>query len=382
MARDGEERPDLQGLSLAFAAPDHVERLEPYQPGKPVEELERELGISNAIKMASNESPLGPSPLALEAARRAMTDAFLYPDSACFALRRALAARLAIDPDEIVVGAGSNELIFLLVRTFCLPGRDTVVTHRNAFLSYNLAARTHAVDFVETPVHADLRCDVEALCAAFDERTRIVFVGNPNNPTGAHLSREELEQILERAPARALVVVDEAYHEYAAALDPDYPDSQVYRRERPALVTLRTFSKIYGLAGLRIGYALCDLRAAQRINRARMPFNVSGVAQAAALAALDDDAHVAATCAAARVGLDALRSGLSALGLHVPPSLGNFVLVGLGRAAEPIYQELLRRGVIARPLAGWGLPEHLRLSLAEPADISRAVAAVAAVLRA
>jgi len=365
-----------------FWVPEYIEALQPYQPGKPIEELERELGISGAIKMASNENPLGPSPLALEAAGRALADLHLYPDGACYALRVALAERLGVDPEEVVVGGGSNELIHLLVRTFCIPGADQVVTHRHAFISYALAARTHGAEAIETPVTADLRCDVDALCAAFGPRTRIVFVANPNNPTGAHLERAELEQILERAPARALVVVDEAYHEYAAALDSDYAASQAYRASRPALITLRTFSKIYGMAGLRIGYAVCDLRAAQRLNQTRRPFNVSNVAQAAALAALGDDRHVASTCDAARSGLAALTSGISALGLKVLPSLGNFVLVELGRDAQSIYQGLLARGVITRPMAAWGLPQHLRVSLASAPDIARAVVAMAAVLRA
>jgi histidinol-phosphate aminotransferase len=363
-----------------FAVPEHIERLQPYQPGKPVEELERELGITGAIKMASNENPLGPSPLALEAARRAAADMHLYPDGASFALRRGLAARLGVDLDELVVGGGSNELIHLLVRTFCLPGRDEVVTHRHAFISYALAARTHGVDVVETPVTRELRCDVDALCAAFGPRTRLVFVANPNNPTGAHLTRAELEQILERAPERALVVVDEAYHEYAAALDPDYAAVQPYRAARPAIVALRTFSKIYGMAGVRIGYAVCDRRAAHRLDQTRRPFNVGSVGQAAALAALDDEEHLERSREAARSGLAALTRGFSDLGLTVLPSLANFVLVDVGRDAGEIYAGLLQRGVITRPMAAWGLPRHLRVSIASAPDIARAVDAMAAVL--
>src|SRR6266545_2645470 len=373
MARDPDLAPDLEGLDGdpgPFAVPDHIGRLEPYQAGKPIEELERELGVTGVLKMASNESPLGPSSVALEAARRAMAEAHLYPDPSCFALRRGLAHRLGVDPAEIVIGGGSNELIHLLVRAFCLPGRDVVVTHRHAFISYVIAARTHGVEVIEAPVRADLRCDVDALCDAFGPRTRLVFVATPNNPTGAHLARGELEQILERAPARALVVVDEAYHEYAVALDADgargFQSSQPYRSMRPALVTLRTFSKIYGLAGLRVGYAICDRRAANGLDRTRRPFNVNSVAQAAALAALEDEDHLARACEAARSGLAALASGFTALGLTVHPTLGNFLLVGLGRDASPIYQGLLRHGVITRPMGAWGLPQHLRVSLAAP----------------
>ena len=383
MARDRDQMPELWGPGQGpFVAPEYIEQLRPYEPGKPVEELERELGITGAIKMASNENPLGPSPAALEAVRRAASECHLYPDGGSHSLRRALAMRLGVDADEIVIGGGSNELIHLLVRTFCMPGRDEVVAHQHAFISYALAARTHGVDLIETPVTPDLRCDVDALCAAFGARTRLVFLATPNNPTGAHLSRSELEQVLERAPARALVVVDEAYHEYAAALDPDYATSQPYRSQRPSIVTLRTFSKIHGLAGLRVGYAICDRRAIQRINQTRRPFNVSSVAQAAALAALDDEAHVARSVDEARSGLAALTSGFTRLGLTVLPSLANFVLVDLGRDAQPVYRALLERGVITRPMAAWGLPRHLRVSLARPQDIARAVDAMGAALRA
>jgi histidinol-phosphate aminotransferase len=363
-----------------FAVPAHVASLRPYEAGKPIEELERELGITDVVKLASNENPLGPSPRAVEAARVALASAHLYPDGAGFAVRRALAARLEVEPAEIALGAGSNELIHLLVRTFC-GGDDQVVTHRHAFISYLIAARTHGIEAIETAVRPrDLGCDVDALCAAFGARTRLIFLANPNNPTGAHLTRAELERILAAAPPRALVVIDEAYHEYASALDRDYPASQPYRRERPSIVTLRTFSKIHGLAGLRIGYAIADPRVVAELDRVRRPFNVSSAAQAAALAALDDGDHVVRSIEAARRGLPALSSGLAALGLRVLPSLGNFVLCDLGRPAAPIYQALLARGVIARPMATWGLPDHLRISLGTLPDIERALAAVRAVL--
>lgn len=368
------------GEGERFAVPAHVAALQPYQPGKSIEELARELGVADIVKLASNENPLGPSPRALEAARAALGAAHLYPDGSGFALRRALAERLEVDPGEVALGAGSNELIHLLVRTFCRPGDDQVVTHRNAFISYVIAARTHGVEAIESAVRPDLGCDVDALCSAFGPRTRLVFLANPNNPTGAHLSRRELEQVLAAAPARALVVVDEAYHEYAAALDRDYPAAQPYRRERPGVVTLRTFSKIHGLAGMRVGYAVANRRVVAELDRVRRPFNVSSIAQAAAIAALDDREHVARSVEAARSGLPALAEGLRAIGLGVLPSLGNFVLCDLGRPAAPVYQALLARGVIARPMGAWGLPGHLRISLGTPPEIERALAAVRAVL--
>jgi histidinol-phosphate aminotransferase len=364
-----------------FAVPPHIAALEPYQPGKPIEEVERELGITDIVKVASNENPLGPSPRAVEAVRAALSSVHLYPDGSGFALRRGLAAHRGVEPAEIALGAGSNELIHLLVRTFCRPGEDQVVTHRHAFISYAIAARTHGALAIETAVRpSDLGCDVGALIAAFGPRTRIVFLANPNNPTGAHLTRAELEEILAAAPPRALVVIDEAYHEYAAALDPRYPSSQSYRRERPWIITLRTFSKIYGLAGLRVGYAIADPRVVAELDRVRRPFNVSSVAQAAALAALDDREHVARSIEAARTGIPALTEGLRALGLGALPTLGNFLLCDLGRPAAPVYQELLARGVIARPMAAWGLPAHLRISLGTAPEIERTLAAVRAVL--
>lgn len=363
-----------------LAVPDHVGQLRPYQPGKPIEELERELGIQGAVKMASNENPLGPSPRAVEAVRAHLAAAHLYPDGSAFALKRALAERLEVAPDELVVGAGSNEIIHLLVDTFCQPG-DQVLTHDYAFISYRLAAQARGIEAVTAPVTAELRCDVDALCAAMGPRTRLVFLANPNNPTGAHLRRDELERILEAAPPGALVVVDEAYHEYATALDPGgYPPAQPYRKDVPRLVVLRTFSKIYGLAGLRIGYAVCDRRVAGYIDRVRRPFNASSLAQAAARAALEDTEHVARSVEAARTGLARLAAGLSGHGLTVLPSLGNFVLVGVGREAAPVYQGLLTRGVITRPMGAWGLPRHLRISLGAAAEIDRVIDAMPAVL--
>jgi histidinol-phosphate aminotransferase len=230
-------------------------------------------------------------------------------------------------------------------------------------------------------VGADKRCDVDALCAALGPRTRIVFVAHPNNPTGAHLGKGELERVLEAAPARALVVVDEAYHEYATALGgASYPTSQPYRGRRPGLVTLRTFSKAHGLAGLRIGYGVADRRVVGYLDRVRRPFHVSSVAQAAALAALDDAEHVARSVDAARAGLPVLSDGLRELGLVPLPTLGNFVLADCGGQAAALYQALLRRGIIVRPMGAWGLPRHLRVSLAAPADLPRVLEAFRAVL--
>lgn len=362
-------------------APEHIRALPAYVAGKPVEELERELGIRDALKVASNENPLGPSPKAVEAAARVLAEAHRYPDPAAFKLWQALAERLSVGPDELVFGAGSNELIYLIIQAFCRPGHDEVLTHKHAFISYRLASLACGVSFVESEVTAELGCDVDALIAAMSPRTKIVFLANPNNPTGAYVRTPDFERIVAALPERALLVVDDAYYEYAAvahaAGEADYPHSQRYRsKDMPRILSLRTFSKIYGLAGLRVGYGIGDPRVVELINRVRRPFNVNIVAQAAALAALADDEHLARSQAIARTGVATLVEGARALGIRAYPSLGNFVLLGVGMACEPVYQGLLGRGVIVRPMRIWGLPQHVRMSVGMAEQNQRALAAL------
>ena len=361
----------------------HIRDLPTYQPGKPVEELERELGIRDIVKLASNENPVGPSPLAMEAAIGALTRAHFYPADDVFFLRRALSERLGVAPGSLVFGAGSNEIIYMLLHALCRPGQDEVLTHRYSFISYKLAAMSHALPFVEAPVNADLGCDVDALIAAMGPRTKVVLLANPNNPTGAHVRTRDLERILAALPPQAVLVVDEAYHEYAVSADPasDYPSSQRYQSEsEPRIITLRTFSKIYGLASLRVGYGVGHPRVMGYVERVRQAFNVNAVAQAAALGALDDHDHVARSQQVARAGIDALVEGTRRLGLRPYPSLANFVLVGVNRDAEALYQALLHKGVIVRPLRGWGLPEHVRISVGTPSETERALAMLAEVV--
>jgi len=364
-----------------LSVPPHIAQLSPYVPGKPAEEVERELGITGVIKVASNENPLGPSPRAVRAASEALADSHLYPDGSGYRLRGALAESLAVSPSEIALGAGSNELIHLLVHAFCRPGHDQVLTHKSAFVSYRLAAMSFGVDAVEAPVGPGLRLDVDALCEHITDQTRLVFVANPNNPTGAALTRKELEALIERVPERALLVIDEAYHEYAAALSDSWPASQPYRARRPSLVTLRTFSKIYGMAGLRMGYGIADPQVVALINRVRRPFHVSAIAQAAAVAALGDSEHVAASVEHARAILGALSDRIRALGAVPLPSLCNFVLVDVGRPSSAVSDAMQRHGVIARPMAGWGLPNHVRVSLPNARDLDKVVAGIEHALR-
>jgi histidinol-phosphate aminotransferase len=359
--------------------PENIEALQPYVPGKPLEELERELGVKHAIKLASNENPLGPSPKAIAAAQAALAAGNLYPDGGGFRLRQAIAAKHGVSVDEVVLGAGSNELIELVVRAFTVPGQDEVITHAHAFMMYRVACGSHGVAYREAPVSAELGCDVDALAAATTARTRVVFLPNPNNPTGAYVPRPAFERLVERLPRDLLLVADEAYVEYASAR-PDYPIADAYRASFPGLVTLRTFSKAYGLAGLRVGYAICDARIAGYLNRVRMPFNVSSVAQEAARAALDDDEHVERSRRTNAEGMAQLQAGLAKLPVRVYPSAANFLLVDLGRDAGPVNDALLRGGVITRPVKAAGLPTCLRITVGTAAENTRALAALADVL--
>jgi histidinol-phosphate aminotransferase len=361
-------------------APPNIEAITAYEPGKPVEELERELGITGAIKLASNENPLGPSPLGVQAAQRALGEVNRYPDGGGFRLRRALGENLGVPVEEIMLGGGSNDLIDVLIRAFCRPGVDEVLTHRYAFFMYKVSAQAAGVVLREAPATPELACDVDALADAITPATKLIFLPNPNNPTGSYVGRAAFERFLERVPPRILLVVDEAYHEYASVL-PDYPSAVRYRGpERPLLVSLRTFSKIYGLAGLRVGYGVADQRVINYVNRVRLPFNTASVAQEAAIAALGDTDHVQRSRRANAEGLSQLTDGLGRLGLHVYASAANFVLVDTGRDSREVYDALLRRGVIVRPVRPSGLLTHLRVSIGSRAENARAIGAFAEVL--
>ncbi len=360
-------------------APSHVRGLDAYQPGKPVEELERELGITGAIKVASNENPLGPSPRAAAAITAALSSLHLYPDAGGFALRRALAGKWHCDLEELVLGAGSNELLYQLVLATCEP-TDEVLSHQFGFLSYRLAAQVAGRPFVAAPATAALGCDVDALIAAFTPRTKLVVLGTPNNPTGTILTQAQLTQILAALPARALLVVDEAYAEYADAWpEIEHASGMVAMKQDPRVLVLRTFSKIYGLAGLRVGYAIANRVVADLLGRVTRTFNVGTLAQVAAIAALDDTAHIAASAALARDGIEQLRAANFGHA-RVLPSLGNFALIDCGRPSTAAYEQLLRKGVIVRPMVAWGLPNYLRVSVAAAADMPRVIETLASVL--
>jgi histidinol-phosphate aminotransferase len=357
-----------------------VRALDVYQPGKPIEELERELGISGAVKVASNENPLGPSPRALAALPGALPQLHLYPDAGGFALRRALASRLGVSIDQVALGNGSNDLLYQLVLATCEP-TDEVLSHHYAFLSYRLSAQVAGRAFVAAPTTPDLACDVDALIGAITPRTKLVVLGTPNNPTGSIVTRNGLERIAAALPARALLVVDEAYAEYAAEWpEVDHADGLALARKDRRVVVLRTFSKIYGLAGLRVGYAVADRAVLDILNRVGRTFHVSSLALVGAQAALDDVDHVAISARHARSGIERYRAEVRGRGVQVYPSLANFVLIDCDRPSTPVYEQLLRRGVIVRPMAAWGLPNHLRVSVASHPDVPRVIEALNVVL--
>jgi len=361
----------------------HIASLQPYVPGKPIEEVRRERGLTGEIlKMASNENPLGPSPKAVAAARIALMEGHLYPDGGAFYLRERLARHHDVPMERVLVGNGSNELLEIVVRTFCQPG-DHVVTSKYAFIVYKLAAQACNVEATEVPMGEDLRFDLPALADAIGPRTRAVFIANPNNPTGTYVTRAELTAFLQSASIqefRPLVVMDEAYIEYADA--GDYPDSLELHGLYDRLVSMRTFSKCYGLAALRIGYCISSAEVIGYMNRVRAPFNANRVGQVAALAALDDVEFVRSSVAVNRSGRVQIMQGLDELGVSAWPSQANFVLCRLPRRGVEVYEELLDRGVIVRPMAGYGLAECVRISVGTPQQNLKMLSALRAVLAA
>ncbi|WP_456372488.1 histidinol-phosphate transaminase [Thiolapillus sp.] len=349
----------------SFTAPG-INALNPYVPGKPIEELERELGLSDTIKLASNENPLGPSPLGREAAAAVLGESNLYPDDSGFRLKAKLAAKTGLQPDQLVLGAGSSDVIDLVARTFLAPGRNAVFS-RYSFAMYPIyttasgaecrVAEALPQDHEEMPYGHDL----DAMLALVDENTRVVFIANPNNPTGTWLKHDALRSFLQALPRDVVVVLDEAYTEYVC--ETDFPDGVSWLGDFPNLIVTRTFSKIYGLAGLRVGYGMANAELVALISRVRHPFNVSLPALAAAEAALDDLDFLEKSRGNNQRGLAQLVSAFDAMGLAHIPSVGNFITVDLRRDGADVYGKLLARGVIVRPVANYDLPHHLRVSV-------------------
>lgn len=365
---------------LELAAPG-LKGLQPYQPGKPIEELEREYGISNIIKLASNENPLGPSPLALEAIKQELDELARYPDGNGFALKQALSQKLGVKQSQITLGNGSNDILELIARAFVTADND-VIFSQHAFAVYPIVTQAVNATAVVTPAK-DWGHDLEAMAQAVTERTRLVFIANPNNPTGTYLTADKLKAFIGGLPRHVIVVVDEAYFEYAH--DPrmqadGYPDATQWLDEFPNLIVTRTFSKAYGLAALRVGYSVSDPGIADLLNRVRQPFNVNHLAIVAATAALNDSQHLDKGIHLNAVGMQQLVEGFDKLGLDFIPSVGNFICVDVGKAAATVYDALLHEGVIVRPVANYQMPQHLRVTIGSPQENERFLQALHKVL--
>jgi histidinol-phosphate aminotransferase len=359
---------------LAVAA---VRSLSPYVPGKPIAELEREYGLHDIVKLASNENPYGASPQALAAMRAALEQVWLYPDGGCHDLKQALARQLRVPGDCLTIGNGSNDLLMLLAEAFLTPERSAVYS-QYGFAIYPLVIRGTGARALEVAALGrdspmPLGHDLAAMAAAIGEDTRIVFIANPNNPTGTWVSEPPLKQLLEQAPASTLVVLDEAYYEYAA--EHGSGEALTWLALHPNLVILRTFSKAYGLAGARVGYAISHPEVADVLNRLRPAFNVNSLAQAGAVAALADQQHMRRSVAATVRERERVAAQLARLELWCAPSIANFLLVRVGPAAQ-VYQALLRQGIIARPVGGYGLHDCLRISIGLPQENDRLLAAL------
>jgi histidinol-phosphate aminotransferase len=358
--------------TLEELIPDYIQGLPAYVPGKPVEEVEQDLKI-HAVKLASNENPLGPSPKAMEAARHALGEANWYPDGGSKRLRQVLADRFHVRPEEVFVGLGSSEIIDLASRVLLRPGLDGI-TSEGSFTLFAIAIRASGGNLIQTPMK-NFGFDLDAMAAAVNPQTRIIYIANPNNPTGTAFGAAEFAAFLKKVPGDVLVVLDEAYREYAARTD--LPDALELFHQYNNILTLRTFSKVYGLAGLRIGYGIGHPTLVAEMNKLRTPFNVTNVGQSAALAALDDAEHVRRSVEINREERQRLYEGLRGLGLSPVPSETNFLFIPIGPHAKSLCDELLLEGVIVRPLGWMGFPEAIRISVGSPAENTKLLTAMA-----
>ncbi|MFP3981648.1 MAG: histidinol-phosphate transaminase, partial [Desulfobacterales bacterium] len=351
--------------------------IKPYKPGKPIEELEREYGISGSIKLASNENPLGSSPKALSAMQAAMEKLNRYPDGSGYYLVEKLAGKLGVDPGCIVLGNGSDEIIGMLTRALMQPGDEAIMTEPS-FLMYEIMVRSAGAEPVFVPLKS-LFVDLDDMAARITDRTRIIFLNNPANPTGTIISKDEFARFMERIPEHVAVVIDEAYIEFAA--DPDCLDGLAWTAGDRAVAVLRTFSKAYGLAGIRIGYGVMPAELAELLHRVRQPFNANALAQAGACAALDDDDFLAQTVSLVRSELEFLYAGLEHLGVNYFPSEANFFLIDVQSDAEAFFEAMLRQGVIVRSMASYGYPEYIRVNAGTREENQRFLAAFEKVMK-
>jgi histidinol-phosphate aminotransferase len=368
-------------LNFCDLAVPGVRELKPYQPGKPIEELQREYGLQEVIKLASNENPLGPSPKALLAIQKGLTELARYPDGNGFILKQALCDKFQVELNQVTLGNGSNDILELVTRTFVQPGQE-VIFSQHAFAVYPIATQAVGGKAVIVPAK-DWGNDLDAMAKAVTDDTRVIFIANPNNPTGTWIDETALKQFLDKIPVRVVVVLDEAYFEYAihpAMQARAYPDGMQLLNQYPNLIVSRTFSKAYGLAGLRVGYAISQAGIADLLNRVRQPFNVNSLALLAATAALHDPVHLENSATLNATGMQQLQAAFTHMGLAFIPSVGNFISVDMGKLAQPIYLALLKCGVIVRPVANYEMPNHLRVTIGTEKENARFLSALREVI--
>jgi histidinol-phosphate aminotransferase len=361
-------------MDLTQLAPANIRSIAAYAPGKPISDVARELGMAEAdiIKLASNENPLGPSPKALAAIQSALSDLALYPDGGGFALKAAISRRFGVKPDQILLGNGSNDVLELAARTFLQPG-DSAIYSQHAFAVYPLATQAVGATGIEVPAK-DFGNDLDGMLAAIRADTKLIFLANPNNPTGTFVPAASLHAFLKRVPPRVLVLVDEAYGEYLSG--EDAYDSVPWLAEFPNLILSRTLSKAFGLAGLRVGFGFAAPALIDLMNRVRQPFNVNHLAMVAAVAALADDEFIEKSRKLNAEGLASLRAAFTQRGIEYLPAYGNFITFRVGPAAGKVFESLLKQGVIVRPIAGYGLPEYLRVTIGTEVQNQRFLAAL------
>jgi histidinol-phosphate aminotransferase len=352
-------------------------RIKPYSPGKPIAEVQREYALTDVIKLASNENPVGASPKAQEAIRDALAELHLYPDGGQTLLKQALARRFSVSEDMIVIGNGSDEVITLICQTFLEPG-DEVIVPTPSFSEYDFGTILMGADVVAVPLNSDFSYDLNAFLDAITERTKIIFLCSPNNPTGTYIREGEFREFIRKVPPHVLVIVDEAYNEYVEASD--YAQGIDFLKEGYNLIVMRTFSKLFGLAALRVGYGIGPSEIIGYVSRTREPFNVNHLAQVAALAALEDEEHIAMSRRVNSDGKRQLYEGLAALGLSYVPSETNFILFDTGADAKQIFQSLLKKGVIVRDGGIFGLPTYIRVSIGTKEQNARFLHELQAVL--
>lgn len=353
-----------------------IRGLTPYQTGKPIDELQRELGLTRVSKLASNENPLGCSFDVVKACQAILEDMARYPDGAGFALKNAISGHFALDANGLVLGNGSNDVLELIGRTFAGAG-DEVIFSQYAFAVYAITTQAIGATAVVVPAK-DYAHDLAAMAAAISDKTKLIYLANPNNPTGTCFGQAKWDAFMAKVPKHVLVVLDEAYTEYVSQAD--YADGLRELAKYDNLIVTRTFSKAYGLAGFRLGFAACSAEIAGYINRVRQPFNVNSLAMVAGIAALADQEFVQESVAVNRKGMTIWQQALSLLGLEAIPSQGNFLCVDMGQPAQPLYEALLREGVIVRPVGAYGMPNHLRISIGTDEENMHGIEALTKVL--